>query len=134
MTWMVATIELMLRCDLGEHSISVPFSPIVTLETARVDIRGRVPLAESLETLNEMPIGGYDSIVIGSIDTVVYETPLNATSFSTSGTVTVHLRIVAFVVHLNNNCSSEQAATVLWGRSSEIILSCPLSEIIGIDL
>ena len=129
MTWMVATIEPMLRLDLSEHSISVPFSPIITLETARVDIMGRVPLAESLETLNEMPIGGYDTIVIGGIIIVVYETVLDPTPFSTSGTVTVHLRIVAFAVQLNNNCSSEQADTVFWGRSREIVLSCPLSEI-----
>ena len=86
--------------NFAEHTTSVPFSPIIVLGTSRVDTIGRVPLDESLETLNVIPIGGYDSIVTGGIITVVVdETVLDPTSFSTSGIVTVHLREVVNVVH-----------------------------------
>ena len=127
MIWIETTIEVMLRLDLAEHSTSVPFSPVIVLGTSRVDTIGRVPLDESLEILNVMPIGGYDSIVTGGIITVVvYVTVLDPTSFSNSGIVTVHLREVVNVVHSNNNCSPEHTDTVSRSRSGDIIFFLPV--------
>ena len=126
MIWIETTIEVMLRLDLAEHSTSVPFSPIIVLGTSKVDTIGRVPSDESLETLNVIPIGGYDSIVIGSIIRVAYEIVLDPTPFSTSGIVIVHLIIVVNVVHSNNNCSPGQTDTVSRGRSGDIIFFLPV--------
>jgi hypothetical protein len=119
---------VILRLDLSEHSTSVPFSPIIALGTLRVDIIGRASLAETLdlETLNVIPIDGYNSIVIGRISTIVYEMSLDSTPFSTDGIVTVHLTIIVFVVHSNNIGSPGQIDTVSQGRSSDIIFFPPV--------
>ena len=118
--------------NFAEHTTSVPFSPIIVLGTSRVDTIGRVPLDESLETLNVIPIGGYDSIVIGSILAVVYVTVLDPTPFSTSGIVTVHLIIIVNVVHSNNNGSPGQTDTMSRGRSGDIIFFLPVRHQIAV--
>ena len=132
MIWIETTIDVMLTLDLAEHSTSVPFSPIIVLGTSRVDMIGTVPLGESLEILNVIPIGGYDSIVIGSILAVVYETILDPISFSTSGIVTVHLIIVVNVVHSNNNGSPGQTDTTSRGRSDDTIFFLPVGHQIAV--
>ena len=38
MIWIETTIEVTLRLDLAEHSISVPFSPIIVLGTSGIDL------------------------------------------------------------------------------------------------
>ena len=132
MIWIETTIEVMLTLDLAEHSTSVLFSPIIVLGTSKVDTIGRVPLDESLEILNVIPIGGYDSIVIGSILAVVYVTVLDPTPFSTSGIVTVHLIIIVNVVHSNNNGSPGQTDTMSRGRSGDIIFFLPVRHQIAV--
>ena len=127
MIWIETTIEVMLTLDLAEHTTSVPFSPIIVLGTSKVDMIGTVPLGESLEILNVIPIGGYDSIITGDIIAVVVDvTVLVPISFSTSGIVTVHLREVVNVVHSNNNGSPGQTDTVSRGRSDDIIFFLPV--------
>lgn len=124
-TWIEATVELMLRFDLGEHSISVPFNPTIVLVTAKADTKGRVPMAEFLVILNMMPVGGYDSIGILYNISAVLKTVLDPTliSFSIKGIVTFHLTVGVFAVHLNNSSSPGQMVTVSWGKCREIILS-----------
>ena len=127
MIWIETTIEVMLTLDLAEHTTSVPFSPIIVLGTSKVDMIGTVPLGESLEILNVIPIGGYDSILTGDIIAVVVDvTVLVPTAFSTSVIVTVHLIIVVNVVHSNNNGSPGQTDTTSRGRSGDIIFFLPV--------
>ncbi len=79
------------------------------------------------ECVNVMPIGGYDSTI--TLDATICDVCVivrDPTPFSTSGIVTVHLTIVVFVVHSNNNGSPGQTDTVSCGRPGDIIFFPPV--------
>ena len=122
MTWIEATFWKLMLFILVKHSTMVPFKSVVMLVTDKFDTSGSVPLGESLEIVSE--VSGL--ILMGSIIRVwICETITDANPFSTRGIVMLHLRAVAFALHVNVNPSPRQTDTLSWGSK---IRSFPTSQ------